>query len=190
MEYALFAALIGVFIVFGSYIIIQFNRFVTLKARAKNAFHQIDIQLERRADLIPNLVETIKGYVQHERQTLEAVIKARSAMMDAKSPIEKAAANESMNQALKSLFAVVEAYPQLKANENFLRLQEELSTTENQLSFSRQFYNDTVMQYNTSIQKFPNNLIAALTRFQEYQYFTLTHQSKFGLPKVRFHTEI
>jgi LemA protein len=181
-----FAAIVAVLAVMGFFLIIQFNRFVTLKTRAKNAFHQIDVQLERRADLIPNLVETVKGYLQHERQTLEAVIKARSFMAVAKSPTEKATANEGLNQALKSLFAVVEAYPQLKANENFLRLQEELTTTENQLSFSRQFYNDSVMLYNTAIQKFPNNLVAVLTRFQEFQYFTVTNPLKTVPPKVQF----
>ena len=170
----------------GTAVAYLFNRFVVLQARMKNAFHQIDVQLERRADLIPNLVETVKGYVQHERQTLEAVIQARAVLLNAKTPVEKAAANEALTQTLKSLFAVVEAYPQLKANENFLRLQEEIATTENQLSFARQFYNDSVMRYNTAIQKFPGNLVAALTRFKQGDYFILTQPSKAAPPKVRF----
>jgi LemA protein len=144
------------------------------------------VQLERRSDLIPNLVETVKGYVLHEKGTLEAVIKARSAVMAANQPMQKAAASEELTAALKSLFALVESYPQLKANENFLRLQEEVTTTENQLSFARQFYNDSVMLFNTTIQKFPNNLIAAATGFRSADYYILTSQSKAAPPKIKF----
>lgn len=186
MSYPALIFLIGIAAVLGIFIVVVFNRFVTLQARTKNAFHQIDVQLERRADLIPNLVETVKGYVQHERNTLEAVIQARSNMMSARQPMEKAASNEALTQALKSLFALAESYPQLKANENFLRLQEEIASTENQLSFARQFYNDSVMKFNTAVQKFPTNLVAMLTGFRLADYFILTNQMKNAPPKVQF----
>lgn len=186
MSNAFFFILIGIAVLVCIFTVYTFNRFVTLRARSKNALHQIDVQLERRSDLIPNLVETVKGYVQHERGTLETVIKARSTLLAARHPMEKAETSEVLTQALKSLFAVAESYPQLKANENFLRLQEEIATTENQISFSRQFYNDSVMQFNTGIQKFPNNLVALLTGFRQLDYFILTNQTKNIPPKVRF----
>lgn len=163
-----------------------FNRLIIFRNRLKNGFHQIDVQLERRADLIPNLVETVKGYVKHEKETLEAVIKARSMIQQAKTPSDLAAADNMLTSALKSLFAVSESYPQLKANENFLRLQEEITTTENQLAFARQFYNDYVMKYNNAIQTFPQNLIAGLTRFKQADYFKVSSKAKRQPPKVKF----
>jgi LemA protein len=163
-----------------------FNRLILLRNRLKNGFHQIDVQLERRADLIPNLVETVKGYVKHEKGTLEAVIRARSMVQNAKKLSDMAEANTMLTSALKSLFALSESYPQLKANENFLRLQEEITTTENQIAFSRQFYNDYAMKYNTAIQSFPQNMVAVLTGFKPADYFKVSSKAKKQPPKVKF----
>ena len=163
-----------------------FNRFVKNRNLVKDAWSNIDVALKRRYDLIPNLVETVKGYMKHEKETLTAVIKARSMMQKAGSPGEKAAANNVLASALKTLFAVSESYPQLKANENFLRLQEEITTTANQIAFARQFYNDYVMKYNNAIQFFPQNVVAALTGFRKAEFFTVSKRSKRQPPKVKF----
>ena len=163
-----------------------YNKLVRLRNQTKNGFRQIDVQLQRRADLIPNLVETVKGYVKHERETLESVIKARAALQKADSPEEKARANDMLTSALKSLFAVVESYPQLLANQNFLRLQEEITTTENQVAFARQFYNDAVMKMNTAIETFPQSFIAGIFNFQPFRYFQATRKTVREAPEVRF----
>jgi LemA protein len=141
-------------------IILLFNSLVGLRNRVRNAWSQIDVQLKKRFDLVPNLVETVKGYAKHEREVFENVTKARAMISQAKSIKENAEAQNMLTGALKTLFAVAENYPELKASQNFMMLQEELSGIESKIAYARQFYNDTVLQYNNSIQMFPNNLIA------------------------------
>jgi LemA protein len=150
-----------------------YNGLVRRKVRTENAWSQIDVQLKRRYDLIPNLVETVKGYAAHERQTLESVIQARNMAVNARTVAEHAQAENVLSGALKSLFAVAEAYPDLKANVNFRALQEELTATENRISFARQHYNDTAAQYNAALQQFPGNLVAGMFGFQPADYFQL-----------------
>jgi len=150
-----------------------YNSLVQLRQRVKNAWSQVDVQLKRRYDLIPNLVNTVKGYAQHEKSTLESVTQARNMAMAAGNVKEQAEAENMLSGALRSLFAVAEAYPELKANTNFLQLQGELSDTESKIAFARQFYNDTVQKFNTKIEVFPNNLVAGLLGFQIADYFTL-----------------
>ena len=153
--------------------IFSYNRFVTLTMRVKEAWADIDVQLKRRYDLIPNLVETVKGYMQHEANTLAEVTKMRTAAMSATTPDAKAAAENALSGTLKTLFAVSENYPTLKANENFLSLQGELSDTENKLQAARRFYNGVVQDLNTAIHSFPSNLIARMAGFSEQQFFAL-----------------
>ncbi len=174
--------IIGVIILL---VIVIYNSLVRLKNQVDNAWAQIDVQLKRRYDLIPNLVETVKGYAKHERELLENITKARAAIMTAKTPKGKAEANNMLSTTLKSLFAVAENYPQLKANENFLQLQEELTGTENKISYARQFYNDMVMQYNTKLQTFPNNILAGMLGFKEKELFEAAEAEK-QAPKVKF----
>ena len=153
------------------YLVITYNGLVSLRNRIENAWAQIDVQLKRRYDLIPNLVETVKGYATHERETLEAVIQARNMAMTAQGPHDQANAENMLTGALKSLFALSEAYPDLKANQNFLQLQEELTGTEGRIAYARQFFNDVVNKYNTKIQSFPAVLIARRMGFVEREYF-------------------
>lgn len=162
-----------------------YNRLVRLRALVKEAFSGITVQLRRRADLIPNLVETVKGYAAHERDTLDAVIQARNTAMTARGPHEQAEAENVISGALKSVFALSEAYPDLKANQNFLNLQEELSGTEGRIAYARQFYNDTVYRYNTKIQSFPAVVIARRMRFEEREYFEADGDER-GPVDVRF----
>jgi LemA protein len=157
----------------GVFLIATYNGLVQLRQRVQNAWSQVDVQLKRRYDLIPNLVSAVKGYAQHEKDTLEKVTQARNMAIKAGSITEQARAENILSGALKSLFAVAEAYPDLKANTNFIQLQSELSDTENKISFSRQFYNDTVQMFNTKIELFPNNLFAGMLGFQMVDYFTL-----------------
>lgn len=175
----------------------MYNRLITLRNRYKNAFSQIDVQLKRRYDLIPNLVEVAKGYIKHERETLEAVIKARNAayaagQQAARSPGEREAmtalggAEGQLVGALGRLFAVAEAYPDLKANQNMLALQEELSATENKVAFARQAYNDSVMSYNTAREVFPTVIIASMFNFQEAHLFEIEQAEERAAPKVSF----
>ena len=152
----------GAAVVILLYLIIVYNRIVNLRNQVENSFAQIDVQLRRRSDLIPNLVDTVKGYVKHERSVLENVTKARTAFLNAKNTDEKVKANNMLTDTLKSLFAVSENYPDLKANQNFLSLQEELSTTENKIAHARQYYNDRVMEFNVYIQSFPPNILAGI----------------------------
>ena len=169
------------------FIIYLFNKLVRYRNRVENAWHQIDVQLNRRADLIPNLVETVKGYASHEKETFEMVTKARTALMNASTVGENAQAEGMVSQALKSLFAVAEAYPELKANQNFLALQEELSGTENKISYARQFYNDSVMAYDIARQKFPANMLASAFGFSEKrEYFEPETPAAREVPKVAF----
>jgi LemA protein len=149
-----------------------YNRLVALRNRIENAWSQIDVQLKRRVDLIPNLVETVKGYAKHERETFERVIQARSALVNAGSDVKAQAQADSMlTGALKSLFALAEAYPDLKANQNFTMLQEELAGTESKIAYSRQFYNDAVLQYDNGLEMFPTNILAGMFGFQPKPYF-------------------
>jgi LemA protein len=175
----------------------QYNGLVTLRNRYKNAFAQIDVQLKRRYDLIPNLVETAKGYMKHERETLEAVISARNAAQSAGS---KAAANPGDPDAMKALagaegalagtlgrlFALAEAYPDLKANQNMLQLSEELTSTENKVSFARQAYNDSVMAYNTKREVFPSNIVAGIFQFTPAELFQIDNPEEKQAPKISF----
>ncbi|MBI2123274.1 MAG: LemA family protein [Armatimonadetes bacterium] len=153
------------------YVIGIYNRLVVLRNRIENAWAQIDVQLRRRYDLIPNLVETVKGYASHERTVFERVTEARAKAIAAGSVGQQGQAENMLTQALRSLFAVAEAYPQLRANENFQKLQEELSETESKIAFSRQFYNDTVMQYDNMREAFPTNAVARLSAFGPREYF-------------------
>ena len=163
--------LLGIAVVVILWIIGLFNGLIRLKNEVKNSWAQINVQLKRRFDLIPNLIETVKGYAKHEKEVFENVAKARSAVMDAKSIPDKAQASNQLTQTLKTLFAVSENYPQLKANENFMQLQEELTGTENKISYSRQHYNDMVMTFNNRIMIFPNNVFAGILGFKEQQLF-------------------
>jgi LemA protein len=174
-----------VVVLLGLYAVISYNGLVGLRNRIENAWAQIDVQLKRRYDLIPNLVETVKGYASHERETLDAVIQARNAGMNAAGPHEQAEAENQITGALKSLFALSEAYPDLKANQNFAQLQEELTGTEGRIAYARQFYNDTVYRYNTKIQSFPANLLAGTFRFSEREYFQADDESR-GPTQVSF----
>lgn len=153
------------------YIISLYNRLVVLKNKVDNSWAQVDVQLKRRYDLIPNLVETVKGYATHEKEVFENIAKARQVAISAQSPAEKSQAENQLTQALRQLFAVAEAYPELKANENFMHLQNELSETENKIAYSRQFYNDTVFMYNSSIEKFPANIFAEVFGYKKREYF-------------------
>ena len=166
--------------------VIGYNTLVSMRNAVKEAWAQIDVQLKRRHDLIPNLVETVKGYAGHERETLEAVVQARSAAVAAKGPAEAAAAEQALGGALGRMMLLVEQYPDLKANQNFLALQEELTSTENKIGFSRQYYNDTVMQYNTSCQKIPNNLLAGMFHFQPEPYYEIADAAQREAPQVKF----
>ena len=167
------------------YVVLTYNGLVSMRNRIENAWAQIDVQLKRRYDLIPNLVETVKGYAAHERGTLEAVIQARNAAMTAQGPQDQAAAENMITGALKSVFALSEAYPDLKANQNFLNLQEELTGTEGRIAYARQFYNDTVYRYNTKIQSFPSLVIAKRMGFKEREYFEADEAARTA-PTVEF----
>jgi len=163
-----------------------YNRLVTLRTRVDNGWSQIDVQLRRRADLIPNLVETVKGYAAHERGTLQAVTDARAAAAGATGVAATAEANNVLSQALGRLFAVAEAYPDLKANTTFLNLMEQLTTTENQLGFARQFYNDSVRALNTAIETFPTMFFAGMAKATRREYFQVDDAATREAPKVQF----
>ena len=167
------------------YLATSYNRLVKLRNRIANAWAQIDVQLKRRYDLIPNLVETVKGYAKHERETFEAVTQARANAINAQGVAAQAGAENMLTNTLKSLFAVAEAYPELKANQNFLNLQEELTSTEGRIAYARQFYNDAVLQLNTKVQSFPSNIIANMFGFREHEYFEADDTSR-GPVTVQF----
>ena len=167
------------------YVVVVYNGLVRLRNRIENAWSQIDVQLQRRYDLIPNLVETVKGYATHEREVFERVTQARNQAIGAQGVASQAQAENAITGALKSLFAVAEAYPELRANQNFLSLQEELSATEGRIAYARQFYNDAVQSYNTKIQQFPSNLIAGPFGFKEREYFEADDTSR-GPVQVQF----
>ena len=176
---------LGVVVLLLLYVVLLYNGLVRLRNRIENAWSQIGVQLQRRYDLIPNLVETVKGYASHEKGVLESVTQARAAAINAEGPADQAKAENMITGALKSLFAVAEAYPDLKANENFAQLQEELSSTEGRIAYARQFYNDSVQAYNTKIQTVPANLIAGPFGFREREYFEADDDSR-GPVRVQF----
>jgi len=186
--------MIAVYIIIGIVVILlllfagTYNGLVRLRNRVKNAWAQIDVQLKRRHDLIPNLVETVKGYMKHERETLEAVTNARNLAQKAigTGVGAQSKAEAGLSGALSRLLAVVENYPDLKANQNFLALQEELTSTENKISFSRQFYNDSVLGYNNKTQMFPSNIIASVTGFKASEFFEVEVAEEREAPKVSF----
>ncbi len=164
-----------------------YNSLVKLRNRVKNAWSQIDVQLKRRYDLIPNLVETAKGYLKHEREVLENVTKARTQAIQAdKGVADQAKAENFLTQTLRSLFAVVENYPDLKANQNMLALQEELTSTENKISFARQHYNDSVMVFNTKIEMFPSNVVASMLSFKQQEFFEVESEEEKKPVNVKF----
>lgn len=180
---------LGILLVVGAAVAATYNRLVNGKVQTENAWSQIDVQLKRRYDLIPNLVETVKGYAGHERETLERVIQARNMAVNARGTEQVAQAENMLSGALKSLFAVAEAYPNLKANQNFLDLQEELKATENRIGFARQFYNDVVSQYNSALMRFPSNLIANTFGFRQVAFFQLNPEETAAVrtaPQVKF----
>ena len=168
--------------------IVTYNRLVRLRNQVKNSWAQIDVQLKRRYDLIPNLIETVKGYMKHERETLEAITKARNLAQQVASsgPGVRSKAESELSSALARLLAVVENYPDLKANQNFLALQEELTSTENKISFSRQYYNDSVLRYNNRTQMFPSNMVASMTGFKASEFFEVSVAGEREAPKVSF----
>ena len=168
------------------WVVVVYNGLVVLKNRVKNAWAQIDVQLKRRCDLIPNLIETVKGYAAHESATLENVVKARQQAINVGDNVKnRAEAENALSGTLKSLFAVAENYPDLKANQNFMQLQEELTSTENKISFARQFYNDAVMAYNNKKEMFPTNIIAGVFNFENRDFFEIAEAEK-AVPKVSF----
>lgn len=178
-----FLIVIGVVVLF---VISMYNSLIQLRNRVKNAWSQIDVQLKRRHDLIPNLIETVKGYMKHEREIMENITKYRSQAMDASTVGEKAQAEGLLSGALGQLRVQVENYPDLKANQNFLALQEELTSTENKISFARQSYNDQVLFYNNKIQMFPSNIIAGIFKFMQEEFFQVEDEKERAVPKVSF----
>jgi LemA protein len=164
----------------------MYNGLVRLRNQVKNAWSQIDVQLKRRHDLIPNLVETAKGYMKHERETLESITKARTQAMQAQGVAESAKAEGQLSEALSKFMLVVENYPDLKASQNFLALQEELTTTENKVGFARQFYNDQVQQFNTRIESVPTNILANMFGFKQSEFFEIQVAGEREVPQVKF----
>lgn len=177
--------ILGLVILLAVVVIGVYNSLVTKRNRVKEAYSQIDVQLKRRSSLIPNLVETVKGYAKHEKGVLEEVTRARSALMNAGNPKDQASANNQLTGALKSLFAVAESYPDLKASENFKQLQEEISDTETKVAASRQFYNTNVLDYNTGLQTFPGSLFASLFHFLPEEFFQASNDERADV-KVSF----
>lgn len=182
-------ALIVLLIIVGAVVLIvigMYNSLITLRNRCDNAWSQVDVQLRRRYDLIPNLVETVKGYAKHEREVFEKVTQARASAINAQTVKDQGQAENMLTGALKSLFAVAEAYPDLKANQNFLMLQEELAGTEGKVAYARQFYNDVVMKFNMKQQVFPSNIIANMFGFKIKDYFQIEDEIAKGPVKVSF----
>lgn len=182
---AVLVVFIAIIVAIALFVMVIYNGLVALRQTVRNAWAQIDVQLKRRHDLIPNLVNTVKGYAAHEKETLERVINARAQATSAKLPAEAIAAEGKLSNALARLLAVAESYPDLKANQNFLALQEELVSTENKISFARQFYNDSVTRYNTKIEIFPNVLLSGILGFKPEVLFETTDTEK-QAPQVQF----
>ena len=171
-------AIIVVLVLLILYVISTYNGLVSLRNKKDDQWSQIDVQLKRRADLIPNLVEIVKGYAKHESETLEKVIEARNTYMTAKTPEEEMKASGEVTQALNKLLALSEAYPELKANENFLGLQKDVSDTEDKISYARQFYNDSVLSYNNKIELFPSSIIASMFHFEKEKFFEASAEER------------
>jgi len=184
MEFVIYI-LVAAVLVLGFWLVGVYNGLIKLRNRTDEAWSDIDVQLKRRHDLIPNLVETVKGYASHEKQLFENVAQARAAAMGAKTPEEHAKAENALTGTLKTLFAVAENYPELRASENFSKLQDELSDTENKVQASRRFYNGNVRDFNTKIQVFPNNIIAGMLGFKKYQFFEIEGGER-ETPEVKF----
>lgn len=184
-----FLVFIGLIVAVVIFVIVIYNRIVALSQRTEQAFADVDVQLKQRHDLIPNLVETVKGYASHEQDTLDAVIMARSAAQSASGPAAQGAAEGVLGAALGKLFALAEAYPELKANQNFMELQRELSDVENKIAAARRFFNNAVQEFNTAIQQIPGNLIAPLGNFSVKEYFEVPEGSRDQIeaaPEVSF----
>jgi LemA protein len=177
--------IVVIVVLIGLFFWLGYNGLVKRRNQVDNAWSQIDVQLKRRHDLIPNLVETVKGYAAHERGTFEAVTQARANAINAQSPAQQAQAENVLSGALKSLFAVAEAYPDLKANQNFLNLQEELTSAEDRVAYARQYYNDSVLSYNTQIQKFPTVLLAGMFNFEKREFYDAEPEAT-ETPQVSF----
>ena len=176
---------IGLVVLLAIIAIVTYNGLIRSRNQVENSWSQIDVQLKRRIDLIPNLVETVKAYAAHEKETLDAVIRARNAAIAASDPHAQAAADNMMTGALRQIFALSEAYPELKANQNFLALQEELTATEGRVAYARQFYNDSVLNYNNKLQAFPTVIFANMMKFQRREYFEADESAR-EVPKVGF----
>jgi len=179
---------IAALVLIGLFLVVTYNRLVTLRQRVKEAWSDIDVQLRRRHELIPNLVETVKGYAGHERQTLESVTSARTAAVQTAGapPEQRAQAENVLTGALRQLFALAESYPQLRAVESFTRLQEELTSTQDKIAFAQRFYNGNVRDYNTSLLTFPTNLLAGTFGFTPEQYFEISDAAERAVPQVKF----
>ena len=178
--------IIGIITFIILWFIFSYNSFVRLRNRADNAWSQIDVQLKRRFDLIPNLVEAVKGYMKHEKATFKEITEARTAFLKATGPLDKAKAEGMLSGALKSIFAVAENYPKLEASQNFMQLQEELSGTESKLAYARQFYNDSIQSWNEKLQSFPSNLIAGMFGYKQREFFKTESEAERKAVKVSF----
>lgn len=177
--------IIAIVVVLILFVVVSYNSLVSLRNKVKDQWAQIDVQLKRRFDLIPNLVETVKGYAKHEKETLENVIKARNSFNEAKTPEEEMKANNKLTASISKLFALAESYPELKANESFIKLQDELKETEDKISYARQFYNDNVMIYKNKIEMFPSNIIASIFGFKPEPFFEANETERENV-KVKF----
>jgi LemA protein len=178
---------LGLAVVLGVFVVNLYNGLVGARNEVKNAWSSIDVQLKRRHDLIPNVIEAVKGYAAHERQTLDTVIKARQEAAASQGSVEeRVKAENALTRSLRALFALAEAYPNLKANENFIALQEELASTENKIGFSRQYYNDAAMRYKNKVEMFPGNIIAGMFNFQAAPFFQLEAAADHEVPQVKF----
>lgn len=180
------AVIVGILVVVILAFIVMYNGLVRARNEVKNAWAQIDVQLKRRHDLIPNLIETAKGYMKHERETFDSITKARAAAAAASGPASAAQAEGALGAVLSRFFAVAENYPELKANQNFLALQEELASTENKISFARQYYNDAVLKYNTACQTIPTNIVAGMGGFKISEFFEVKDEAERAVPQVKF----
>lgn len=178
--------LLAIVVVIALWLVMTYNGLITLRNRTDEAWSDIDVQLKRRYDLIPNLVNTVKGYASHESGTLEKVIQARNMAMNAKGAHDKGEAENMLTNTLKSIFALAEAYPDLKANQNFMKLQDELSDTENKIQASRRFYNGNVRDFNTKLQVFPTNMIGNALGFKKYEFFEIGNEAERATPEVKF----
>jgi LemA protein len=179
-------ALLAIAVMIVAWVIAMYNGLVQGRNQVKNAWAQIDVQLKRRHDLIPNLVETAKGYMKHERETLENITKARNLATQPHGVADQAKAENELTRAMSSFFVVVENYPDLKANQNFMQVQEELTSTENKIGFARQYFNDETMKFNTNVEQFPANIIAGMFHFESGEFFEIEEPAQREVPKVSF----